>query len=958
MSETKIDAITLEINASSNKAYKGLEKLADSLEKLKTSNQGIQNVVSQLNALKNVIDGIQGSGAAKELKNIAKGIEQTGKSAEKSAGKVSRFGGSFKQFASSLLGVNLGAAGLGQAFRYAIGETNDYVEALNYASQVLGDYYPQAKQYAERIQDLMGIDSKDFLQAQTSFMTMGQGFGLASDKAFKLSKGLTELGYDISSITNSDITTVMQRLQSAVAGEIEPVRRWGVALDQASMKEWLMKKGLDANVSSMNQASKALIRYNMLVETMNKNGVIGDMARTLSSPANALRILKQQFTQLARAIGSVFIPVIIQVIPYVQAFVSVLTDAIKKIAAFFGFKIPNWSNQDWEAPVIDLNDGLDDTNDGLDSAIKKAKEFKKQLMGFDELNIIAVPTETTSDRTKNDTPSIGSDLGLDAPDVWNEAMLSGIETKVESLKSKMEPLLITVAAIGGAFATWKIANGFVSMFGPEGALVVGMTNLATVIMNNPILSQGLMAKLFPGNVLATVGGFVTGIASLALGFLDLATNNEKFKTGLSALGTILETVKKKIEEFFKKIGIKLDLSSLDSLSESLNDATNGWVSLGDAAVLFGALLIGGGPLALAVGAGVLLIKGLGWAFEEVETDTGETMPRYKKLWGDFKTWFGGKVDDMHTSIEGFRKKVRDFLSEKWDTAKTGVISAFETVKNKIDLSGKAKAVGDALGKVRDKISNFSWKDAKDKLKEKFDAVKGKLSMSGKVTAIGKTLTGVRDKIKDFSWKDAKDKLGEGFKKIREKISLSGMLNGLKTSANGIIGVIEGIANKGIKAINGLVKAMNDAFSITIPSWVPGIGGNKYSLNIPYINDVSIPRFAKGGFPEEGPFMMNRGEIAGKFSNGKGVVANNMQIIEGISQGVQNGIMAGYRYANMNAPTVKYDASSLAEQMTSSGQNRDQNITVTLNVDGQEMARKVFKVHNSTVKQTGRSPLMI
>ena len=91
----------------------------------------------------------------------------------------------------------------------------------------------------------LGVDISEFIRNQAIFKNMADGFGVAEEQAYKLSKGLTELAYDMSSFYNVNMEEVFQRLQSGVAGEIEPVRRWGIALDQASMKQWMLQKGID-----------------------------------------------------------------------------------------------------------------------------------------------------------------------------------------------------------------------------------------------------------------------------------------------------------------------------------------------------------------------------------------------------------------------------------------------------------------------------------------------------------------------------------------------------------------------------------------------------------------------------------------------------------------------------------------------------------------------------------------
>lgn len=122
--------------------------------------------------------------------------------------------------------------------------------------------------------------------------------------------------------------------------------------------------------------------------------------------------------------------------------------------------------------------------------------------------------------------------------------------------------------------------------------------------------------------------------------------------------------------------------------------------------------------------------------------------------------------------------------------------------------------------------------------------------------------------------------------------LNSIVNGAKGVVNGLIGLFEGMANGVIKCINSIIKGLNK-ISIKLPDWA---GGQTFGINIKQISEISLPRFAQGGFPEDGLFMANHGELVGKFSNGKTAVANNEQIVEGITGGVyaanqeQNGLL--------------------------------------------------------------------
>ena len=168
----------------------------------------------------------------------------------------------------------------------------------------------------------MGIDPSEWMRNQGVFNTLLTGFGVAADKSALMSKNLTQLGYDLSSFFNISFAESMQKLQSGISGELEPLRRLGYDLSQAKLEAIALSLGIDRSVSSMTQAEKAQLRYYAILTQVTT--AQGDMARTLSAPANQLRILQAEATQAARALGNIFIPALNAVLPYAIAFLKVI----------------------------------------------------------------------------------------------------------------------------------------------------------------------------------------------------------------------------------------------------------------------------------------------------------------------------------------------------------------------------------------------------------------------------------------------------------------------------------------------------------------------------------------------------------------------------------------------------------------------------------------------------------
>lgn len=386
----------------------------------------------------------------------------------------------------------------------AVLESNDYVENLNLFTVAMGSYAEEALSYAKTVQQAMGIDMSDFMRNQGIIMQMATGFGVVEDMAYTMSKSLTQLGYDISSFYNIKIEEAMQKVQSGLAGELEPLRRLGYALDQATLKQIALDSGITQSLTTMTQAQKSLLRYSAMINQ--SSNVMGDMARTILTPANAMRILQQQTTQLVRALGNMFIPILIKIIPYVQSFVQVLTEAIQFVADLFGFKLPTIDYSSLEG-VSSTTDGI---SDSMGEATKASKKLSLSLAGFDEIQNI---NNDKGDGESANVPSAGAggDLGLDLKGL-DYNFLGDLTEKLGSIKEAMRTILPFAVSIGAAFLTWKLTKG-----------------LAPVIKS---ISSFLTGSELGAGVLTQLGAGLSIVAGL---FTFAYINSENFRDGLGAI---------------------------------------------------------------------------------------------------------------------------------------------------------------------------------------------------------------------------------------------------------------------------------------------------------------------------------------------------------------------------------------------------------------------------------------
>jgi hypothetical protein len=349
-------------------------------------------------------------------------------------------------------------------------------------------------------------------------MTLLTGFGVAADKSALMSKNLTQLGYDLSSFFNITFADAMQKLQSGISGELEPLRRLGYDLSQARLQAVALSLGIDRSVNSMTQAEKSQLRYYAIMTQVTT--AQGDMARTLEAPANQLRILQAQATQAARALGNIFIPALNAVLPYAIAFLKVIRWVANEIASLFGFK-------GFEADVTGLDNiasGAGSASDELEKAGGSAKKLKGILAGFDQLNIIQ---QDTSGAGGTGGGVGGGDLGINLPD--NSDWLKGLtDSKANEIfqdwKAKITPFITwlkenwdavykTVLAIGAALLLWKIASGVAAFF--------------TMLQNNKNMQVALGVTLaLTGFTLAFGGAENVGAGKAGwLDWLKLAIGN-------------------------------------------------------------------------------------------------------------------------------------------------------------------------------------------------------------------------------------------------------------------------------------------------------------------------------------------------------------------------------------------------------------------------------------------------
>lgn len=315
----------------------------------------------------------------------------------------------------------------------AVTKFNDFYEATDLFNNAMGELSGQATELINKMESLLGIDPTEAMTNIATIQSLATSFGLASDKAYILSKNLTQLAYDESSYWNKDTATTFTAIASAISGELEPIRRLGVDLSQARLQQELLALGFNKQVSSLSQADKAVLRYIAIMKQT--TNIQGNLAQTISSPANMVRILKSEISQLAKAVGQLLYPAFKAILPVLIAAVGLIKEFVVSLASVFGQKIEFTDFSKTQKDIGGVANAMDDTADATKAAAKAAKDY---TMGFDELNII--------DPSQN-SGSSGSGGGGAASNLLGDVDLSQYDmfkdyagSAVDEIKAKLKSL--------------------------------------------------------------------------------------------------------------------------------------------------------------------------------------------------------------------------------------------------------------------------------------------------------------------------------------------------------------------------------------------------------------------------------------------------------------------------------------------------------------------------------------
>lgn len=608
---SRLDKVVAGLSSSNLDAFsKGMASLSSSLKPL--ADVGKINLGSTLNQLKklpstiDMLDKADLSKFTNQMKQLANAIkpladksvkltnifgklpsavDKASSSLDKYEKKAQKSGNSSKSLLSRLQSLSNGISTIkrlvtGGLLGNLFEESSQYVENLNLFSVAMGEATEKAKAFVDTVSETMGIDPSEWMKYQGSMNMMVRGFGVASDKAQIMSQNLTQLAYDYSSLMNVDVESAFDKLSSAMSGQIKGLKEFGNNTSVAMVKETGLKYGLKGSVSDWDQNTQAIMRYITIMNNASKVDVFNDMARTINTPANAVRILTQQFTMLKRSIGNIASVFATAVIPYIQTAVSLLNKFANFIAGIFGFKLPkiDYSNISAGAGAMDdLADSTDNAGDSSDEASKKVKKLKKELqtLGFDELNILNSPNDDSS----SGSGGSGSGSGVGGGSIGDIELpqydfLKGLEKSTDALEKKLKELFKPISDSWSMYGK-DVMDSFEFKWNQIGKLTKSIGTSFNDVWQNGTGQRSVDEIL---QIVTHLNNTVGYLAKRFREAWDSASTGTKIVQSLwNSFNIILTTVRqisKMLEDFAFNLDFKPLLKSVLSLSKAFEGLVN------------------------------------------------------------------------------------------------------------------------------------------------------------------------------------------------------------------------------------------------------------------------------------------------------------------------------------------------------------------------------------------------
>lgn len=949
-----------------------------------------QNVIQMTNALANLAS--QGSKVGTSSNSLQKslyGVSTSARTATKSSWSLASAIGKF--YATYFMVIR-GSKKLIEAIK----STTDYIEAFNYQAVAFGkigsewdkDYekygYDNATAYAESFQNRvndtlgklsglkvnvqgglleesgaknLGLNIQEITQYASQLASVTNSLGQTGEATTAITKSMTMLAGDISSLFNVDYSTVAQNLQSGLIGQSRALYKYGIDITNATLATYAYNLGISKSVSEMTQMEKQQLRVLAILDQSKVSW--GDLANTINSPSNMLRQFSNNMKEVGMVAGQLFIPILSKVMPIVNGVTIAIKRLLVNLASLMGVKIDFESFG--QSGYKDTSDGLEDISDGYQDVADSAKKATLSLMGFDEINKLQDDTSSSKGSSGGGGSSIDltDDITKAAADyeaAWNKAFANMENSAIawaDRIDKALEPVkqIFKDFAVGDFFKagqdTSNLVAGIFNWFAKAiddvpwytighniGEYLAGLNWLEIFSSLGNVLWQAIKAaiELWSGSFTAAPIETTLITAIAALKFTGLGSVLKK------KLVTVIGT---SIKGALKSFGTGSIISGIGGLLTTDIGTIIGAGTATEIGLTIGAGIVGGIVAAIA---GFNLGN---WLNEKL---TGEKIDM--SMFDQIAYLIKAPFEDLPSFIDGVIETItfghKDdianwwttsvapwFTKEKWgelgDNIKTSLSEKWNSFSNWWSNTAIANWWNNNVAPWFEKET---WVDAVDGMKlgiqEKWDSI---VDWWNSLAIVSWWSNDVRPWFTKEKWENLADGIKKGIQGKWDDV-----VNwwDSKPALQRISVAIEDFKAKIQNAWNSFKQWWNDLGlefpHIDTPHFK--IDG-EFSLAPPKVPKVSIDWYANGGFPGKGQlFVANEvgPEMVGTM-DGRTAVANQQEITQGIANAVYPAVYNAVRAA-------------MAESSN--------NINVTLQGDADKLFTMVQDKANSYTNMTGQA----
>ena len=965
-----------------------LNQLMATLSKAPTVNK---SVIDMTNALANL--AAQGSKVGSASHSVVNGLNRTNAAAKQTAISTKSLASAFGKFYANYFLLVRGFKALYGSMQSAmeLTETVNYFEVTlrNIGENAKSDWekygYESADAYAETFAQRLkqstekltgfavsdtgkvtksqfaglGISPAMTTQYSAMFAQVANSIGMTEEASIALSEAFVRLGADWASLRNVDFEVAYEKLASGLSGQSRALRAFGIDITMATLQETAFRNGITKSVSEMTQAEKSYLRLIAIIEQ--SEVAFGDLANTLQSPANQMRMLEQGVKNLATLTGNLFIPILSKALPVLNGFVIALQRIVIAVSESMGIDTSGFNTS-----LGGMTDEFDGLTDGIEDTNEAAEAFNKATRGWDELNILG---------SKNDKGyGVGNENIAD-----NEELLNAYDKAIEEYRKQWGEAYDKINNEAESFADkiLSVLNVWDKEELYQGAEGFG-ENIATLI--NGAITVENFKKV--GDTVGTVLNAAIKASLSAKEHFDFGEAGRAVAEGINSIFEELDGADfaKGLNEFadgifevLKEAFANLDYKEIASFVSDFFDELEidtltlliGAISLKATGTTVTALL--GNALKNSLFKGVslksiaLTISSFAVTSSSAFQITGSEILSKISDWVDklIPEWAYDLLSNVGAGI------VTGALAGSWfpgaGTVAGAIVGAIVSAIQTIKIDGETiwkKLFNFDNTKLVLEFSDSFFADIGNAFKDKDWARLGMDIVGGIVTGFAAPFYAVTEPFVDFFywiWDGICDIFGiaspakemyplgeyialgvvEGFKGIKsefykvisdwytkyvapwfgeKKWNFEGISKGLLKAFNTAFDAIK-------KLWNGFAEWINNALSLDFDGFTKQfeVFGKKIEIGLPAFNVQlgKLPTFQTGGFPEDGLFMANHNELVGKFSNGKTAVANNEQITKGIEEAAYRGMARALANADFGSHAtleIKGDPSGMFKVM--------------------------------------------